>query len=266
VTDLDSLTQCCRRAQPETIFHLAGDTSGRRFHGDWHDIERALQVNFQGTLNMVRAAVLSAAPVRNFIRTGGLEEYGAGSTPFTEDQRERPRSPYSASQVAVTHFCQMLQPQLPFDVVTLRPALVCGPAQSTDFLIPGLIDALLRGKRFATTNGEQMRDLLYVDDVVAALRAAGQAHDLKGAIINICSGREHRIRDVVAWIATALDATSLVDFGAAPERDGDLVHLRGDTAQAQRLLGWRAVVSVHDGLSRTIEWYRSQSGMQGQDH
>lgn len=261
VADLDSLTECCRRAQPESIFHLAGDTLGRRVHGDWHDVERALLVNFQGTLNMVRAAVLSAAPVRTFIRTGGLEEYGTGPTPFTEDQRERPRSPYSASQVATTHFCQMLQPQLPFDVVTLRPALVYGPAQSTDFLIPGLIDALLRGKRFATTNGEQKRDLLYVDDVVAALRAAGRAHDLKGAVINVCSGREHRIGDVVAWIANALNSTSLLDVGAAPARDGDLVHLRGDTGKAKRLLGWRPAVPLHDGLSRTIEWRRSQADM-----
>lgn len=258
VTDVETLTECCRRAQPEIIFHMAGDPSSRRFRGDWKVIDHALSVHFTGTLNMIRAAVLSGAPVRTFIRTGSLEEYGVGPTPYKEGQREQSRSPYTASQVATTHFCQMLQPQVPFPLVTLRPALVYGPAQSMDFLIPSLIDALLRGRRFVTTSGEQVRDLLYVDDVIAALCAAAEADDLGGKIINICSGCECRVRDIVTFIADAMNARDLLDLGAAPPREGDLVRVQGNAGQAEHLLGWRPVVSLNDGLRRTIEWHRGQ--------
>jgi len=202
ITDQRPVQRCVRGVQPDVIFHLAGNTAGRRFQGDWLQVERAIADNFLGTMEVVRAAAESGATVRTFIRTGGLEEYGAGPVPYVEAQREQPRSPYSASQVAATHWCQMLQPQLPFAVVTLRPALIYGPAQSLDFLIPALISALLQRKLFSMTDGAQCRDLLYVDDFVdAVICAATTDSDLRGAILNVSTGEEHSMRDVAACIA-----------------------------------------------------------------
>src|SRR5439155_5299425 len=126
----------------------------------------------------------------------GLEEYGSGPAPFVESQREAPRSAYSASQVAGTHLVQALQPSLPFAAVTLRPTLIYGPGQSTDFLIPALIEALLGGRPFALSEGRQRRDLLHIDDLVTAMLAASSGEGMAGEVINVASGTARQIRTV----------------------------------------------------------------------
>src|SRR5439155_23050557 len=106
---------------------------------------------------------------------GGLEEYGTAPTPYDEFQREAPISPYSASQVATAHYVGVLQHHTMARIVTLRPALVYGPDQSTDFFIPSLIVSCLRGATFDMTDGTQGRDLLYIDDLVDAIVLAATA-------------------------------------------------------------------------------------------
>ena len=257
VTDYESVLRCCRGTMPVAIVHLAGDTSGRRFEGDWTVVDLSVAVNLQGTLNLVRGAVESGAPVSILLRAGGLEEYGTGETPYDEAQREQPSSPYSAAQVAATHFCQMLQHSAAFGIVTLRPALVYGPAQSAAFFIPSLILSCLRKTRFEMTSGEQQRDLIFVEDLVDAFLRALTRDDLRGDVINIASGEEHSIRDVAQTIVELTGAPGVLRIGAAAERAVDLKHLVARAERAEATLGWRPTVRLIEGLRRTIAWYRA---------
>lgn len=258
MTDFASVLAACRGARPETIFHLAGDTGLRAFSGDWASVERAATTGIGGLMRLLQAASEAAPELRCLVRAGGLEEYGAGPSPFVETQREAPCSPYSFAQAAGAHLCQMMQPYLPFAVVTLRPTLIYGPEQSSGFLIPSLIHALLRGRRFTLTEGRQRRDLLHVDDFVSAALAAAEQDDLRGAVLNIASGEGHAIRDIATRIAEMLDATALLDVGGAPERPTEIFDLVGDATSARIRLGWRPQVSLDEGLARTIGWHREQ--------
>jgi nucleoside-diphosphate-sugar epimerase len=257
--DAESLGAACRAGAVTAVLHCAGDTTARRFTGDWTAVSRAMKVNLRGTLAVLEGAA-RADTVRTVVRLGGLEEYGTAPTPWDESQREEPSSPYSASQVAATHACQAMQPHLPFAVITLRPSLVYGPGQSSDFLIPALITALLRGGRFAMTAGEQGRDLLYVDDFVEAMLLAAGRSDLRGGLFNISSGREWPVVDVARRIAALIGAMDALDIGALAPRAGDLVHLVGRNDRAAELLAWQPRVSLEDGLRRTIAWHREQLG------
>jgi nucleoside-diphosphate-sugar epimerase len=212
-------------------------------------------VNLEGTLTMVRETVEARHPVAVFVRAGGLEEYGTGATPYVETQREQPISPYSASQVAATHYCEMLQRQTTTPLVTLRPALVYGPAQSTDFLIPSLITSCLHGTDFDMTAGTQYRDLLYIDDLVDAFVRALTREGVTG-VINVGHGIEHAIRDVAQEIVRLCGTESRLRLGARPERPGDLPHLVTTTQRANELLDWQPAVPLTEGLARTIAWYR----------
>ena len=256
MADAASLRAACRGARPETIFHLAGDTSLRAFSGDWASLERAATTGLGGLMNLLQAAREEAPELRSLVRTGGLEEYGAGPSPFVESQREAPCSPYSFAQTAGTHLSQMMQPHLPFAVVTLRPTLIYGPDQSADFLIPALIRALLHGRRFTLTEGRQRRDLLHVDDFVAAALGAADHDSLRGAVLNIASGEGHAIRDIATRIAGMVEATALLDIGGAPERATEIFDLVGDAALARAKLGWTPRVTLDEGLARTIAWHR----------
>lgn len=257
VSDAASLTAAIAGARPQVVYHLAADTGVRRLGQGWAGVERSIRVNLEGTLAVLRAALEAREPVERFVRAGGLEEYGDGATPYDEGQREQPISPYSASQVAATHYCEMLQRGTSTTIVTLRPALVYGPGQSSDFFIPSLIRSCLRDEDFEMTSGAQHRDLLYVDDVVEAFLLAGSRPTVTGGVINVGHGVEHAVRDVAELIVRLTGTRARLRIGARPERARDLEHLVTGTARAHAMLGWRPAVELEDGLRRTIDWYRS---------
>jgi nucleoside-diphosphate-sugar epimerase len=257
VTDRDALHAAFEGAAPDLVVHLAADTTVRRTHEGWAGVERSVRVNLEGTLAMVRETIDARHPVSVFVRAGGLEEYGTGATPYVETQREQPISPYSASQVAATHYCEMLQRETATPLITLRPALVYGPGQSTDFLIPSLITSCLRGIDFDMTAGTQYRDLLYIDDLIEAFVRALTREGVRG-VINVGHGIEHAVRDVAQEIVRLCGSESRLRIGARPARPGDLAHLVTSTRRSSELLDWQPAVPLAEGLVRTIAWYRAQ--------
>ncbi|MDQ2665183.1 MAG: SDR family NAD(P)-dependent oxidoreductase [Gemmatimonadota bacterium] len=259
ITDRSSVQRVVDGARPDIVYHLAADTGVRRLGEGWPGLERSLRVNLEGTLGVLRACLDAAHPVRAFVRTGGLEEYGDGPIPYREDQRERPISPYSASQVAATHYAQMLQHGTATAIVTVRPALVYGPGQSSDFFIPSLIARCLRHEDFAMSEGHQRRDLLYIDDLVGALVRAGAREGLGGTVINVGHGFAHAMVDVAREIVALSGSTGVLRIGALPARSRDIEHLVADTSRAKALLSWTPGVSLTDGLRRTIAWHRAQA-------
>ena len=258
LTDPAALTRLIAQTAPETIFHLAGDTSVRHFAGDWAVIDRAIAANVTGSLTVLRAAMEGGGTVRRIVRTGGLEEYGTGPSPSDEAQREAPVSPYSASQVAVTHWYAMMQAHTPIMLTSLRPALIYGPDQSPAFLIPALIRALLAGQRFAMGDGRQRRDVLFVDDMIRAFLLTADRDDLRGAVINISSGDAVPMGRIARQIAVLLGGEDRLDIGTRPPRAMDIAALAGRNALAERLIGWQPQVTLAEGLARTVAWHRSE--------
>ncbi len=257
VTDYQSLLTCFRKAAPRIVFHLAGDTSARRSQGGWDALMRSFDVNLVGTINVIRAADECRPTVKSIVRAGGLEEYGLAGVPYVETAREQPVSPYSASQVAATHFCQAIQLQMEFQIVTVRPALVYGPGQRTAFFIPALIQSCLAGNDFDMTAGTQARDLIYIDDVIEGILLAGAAEDARGAIINLSTGVEHSMATVSEMIGEMTGATTRIRRGGPSVQINDLQHLYASNDVAKKLLGWEPRISLEEGLARTIDAARS---------
>jgi UDP-glucose 4-epimerase len=257
--DVSAIRNCVSQCRPDVVFHLAADTGARGSGADFARVDASLNVNLRATLHLLRELQEAQAPIRTFIRTGGLEEYGCGPVPSSETQRESPVSPYSASQVAATHYCAMLQPYLRFAVVTIRPALIYGPAQSRRFFIPALIEHCLAGRNFPMTTGEQRRELLYIDDAVEVLVRAARTAGLAGEIINAGSGSAPRIIEIAHAVQHAVGSHIQLVAGLLPERAGEIPHLLCNSEKAARLLGWRAETSLPAGLARTVAWYRKRS-------
>jgi len=266
LTDTEFVSRCMLECRPEMVFHLAADTRSRGMGADFSAIKSTLAINLVATLGLLEKLNHGDWPVRSFVRTGGLEEYGSGPYPSIESQRESPVSPYSASQVAATHYCVMLQQYLRFPAITIRPALIYGPAQSSQFFIPSLIEHCLRGRDFEMTSGQQARDLLYVDDVVDALIRASVADGLGGQIINVGSAKEYRLLDVAQAVRAAAGATIGLRVGCAPERPAEIQQLVCNSDKARVLLGWVAQTDLQTGLARTLGWYRKHLDRASDDH
>ena len=257
LTDFPSLERCVAGSKPDVVFHLGGGSFGRPWGADLNEIDSIIEVNVKGTLNLLRAIHKSQLHLKRFVRTGGLLEYGDGPLPFDETQRELPASAYPASQAATTMLLNALYQQLTFPVITLRLASVYGPARSADFFLPSLVIHCLEGRDFEMTAGEQMWDLIYVDDVIDAYVKVVQADIDTGEIINIGTGEAFKLREVAEIIVGKTESEKLLKIGALPEQAGKIRHLQCRIGKAKKLLGWSPTTSLDIGLERTIAWYRT---------
>jgi len=118
--------------------------------------------------------------------------------------------------------------------------------------------ALVARRPIDLTPGGQARDFVYVEDVVDALVAAGEA-PVDGAVLNVGSGRETTVRQACLLLAEAAGADpSLLRFGELPYRPGERFAWRADPGAAAQTIGWRARTPLEDGLARTVAALRCE--------
>lgn len=232
------------KIRPEIVFHLAAEGVTDPFLS----ADLALGVNLDGAINVIRAAATAGA--RRIIHTGTSYEYGDRAEAGQLD----PISPYAASKAAAWAFCRMYHRTMRWPIVCLRLFQVYGPGQART-LIPSAIEAGLKGRRFPTTAGEQMRDWIYVDDVVDAYLRAATAEGIEGQSFDIGTGQGTSVRAVVEALFKSFDP-SLLQIGALPYRPGEVWSLVANVEHTQQYLGWQATVSLHDGLERTLASWR----------
>ncbi len=238
-----------RECQPSKVYHLAA--VGVTDPGV--DPTLAAQVNVLGTLNLLEA--LKETEFNCFVNTGTCYEYGHNDPPMREDQMVDPINAYAASKSAAWLFCNMYHRTRGYPIVTVRPFTVYGPRQSARALIPQTVLSALRGEDFATTGGEQTRDFTYVDDVVEGYIRASLSEKAIGQTINLGTGEEHPIKDVVLKTLELMGNPVKPLIGALPYRPREIWRLYSDSSKARELLGWQPQVGLEDGLRKTIEWY-----------
>lgn len=243
-----------KKINPDKAFHLASFVDPAR---DLSLLEEMLRVNLGGTINFI--AAFKGLDCEAIVNTGTCEEYGGNKAPFKEADLPHPVSPYSASKVAGTFYCQMLYGSFGVPVVTLRPFLTYGPRQSTDLFIPSLIKSALQGKDFEMTKGDQTREFNYVTDIVDAFIKAASTPKAIGKIINIGCGKDYKIKDVARKIVTMTGRRMRLKIGSLSYREGEVKRFYCDNNVAKNILGWSPKVGLDEGLRRTIEWYKKET-------
>jgi nucleoside-diphosphate-sugar epimerase len=230
--------------RPEVTFHLAAAT------------ERARRAELLAPMvrhNVLPVAALCealvAVPRARLVLVGSAEDYGAAPGPWRESAREEPVSPYGVSKVAAAHVALAAQVAFGLGAVVARPSVVYGPGQRGDHFLPGLIATCLFGGRFAMTPGEQLRDFLYIDDLVAGLLALATRAP-PGRIFNLASGAPVRLVDVACAVQKLVGRGELA-VGALPYRPAEAM-AQEMSVEAARALGWQAEVALDEGLRRTV--------------
>jgi nucleoside-diphosphate-sugar epimerase len=143
-------------------------------------------------------------------------------------------------------------------VAILRLFMVYGPGQQDlRKLVPYVTLSLLKGQTPELSSGTRKVDWIYVEDVAAGYLAAAAAEGVEGSTIDLGSGRLDTVRTVVEELAGLIDSRIQPSFGSIPERALEQTRM-ADVERSFHLLGWRAQVSLRDGLARTAEWYREQ--------
>ena len=132
-----------------------------------------------------------------------------------------------------------------------------GPYEHPSRLVSSVIAALLRGQPAVCTAGTQIRDFMHVSDVASAFVSLLDS-TVQGAV-NIASGNSITIRDVVSKIALLLDRPDLLKLGEIPMPPSDPPLLLADVGRLRNELGWSPSMTLEQGLSDTIQWWRCPS-------
>jgi len=219
--------------------------------------EAYVATNVAGTLNVLDAC--RRAGIDRLVHTSTSEVYGTAQiTPITELHPLRPQSPYAASKAASDHLALAYHLSFDLPVVVLRPFNTFGPRQSLRAVIPTIGAQLLRGGPVRLGSLAPTRDFTYVSDTVAGFIDAATAPAAVGRTIQLGTGVEISIGELSKLLATVVGAPLTVELDAARVRPAasEVERLISDPSLAREVLGWEPLVSLRDGLARTVAWLR----------
>ncbi len=146
-------------------------------------------------------------------------------------------------------------------VVNARLEHVYGPGDGDQKFVPQLLKTLMAGQQVALTPGDQLRDFVHVDDVVAAYLTVleMQAQLPRGLTeIEVGTGETHSVRDFVEQAKASAGSTSPLNFGALPYRDREIMQSVANTS-ALRALGWQHRHDIASGIRATLDVMRSNA-------
>jgi len=245
LTDFDAV-QATLVEDYDYVVNLGGYIDHRLFKDDGRIM---IDTHFRALQNLI--AILSRKSLKRFVQIGSSDEYGNLPAPQHEDLREQPISPYSLAKVASTHFLQMLHSTEKFPGVVLRLFLTYGPHQDERRFLPQIIKACLMDDEFAASEGNQLRDFCYVQDVVRAILLALQTKDIDGHVFNIASGYPVSIRSIIESVQKIVGG-GRPQYGAIPYRTGENMALYASNQKAKKFLSWCPEIPFDVGLKKII--------------
>lgn len=216
-----------------------------------------VESNFMGTLNVLMAC--RDFEVERLVHTSTSEVYGTALKPMIDESHPlQGQSPYSASKIGADKLAESFHCTYDLPVVTVRPFNTYGPRQSARAVIPTIITQAIAGSTIRLGSLDTIRDFTYVDDTVNGFLCAAMAANVDGCTFNLGTGEAVSIGDLSAKIIQKVGTHVKVKADAARlrPRKSEVKRLLSDNSLAREKLGWNPVVSLDDGLDKTIFWIR----------
>jgi len=212
-------------------------------------------VNVGGTVALMEA--MRDVGVHRVVLTSSGAVYGdLAEQPLKETVTPNPRSPYAVSKLAAEFYVRTIGGLWGIETVSLRIFNAYGPGQhltaSHPPVVPHYLKQALRGGTLvAHGDGNQTRDYVYVDDVVSALVAAATAPNINGQVINVGSGVETSIRDLIKCVLEVTGSRAEVIYNA--KTSGGVSRMRADLTVASQKLNYRSSINLSEGLRLTLK-------------
>jgi len=142
-------------------------------------------------------------------------------------------------------------------VVTLRPFNTYGPRQSTRAVLPSILVQLLAGKKEVKLGRlDPKRDLTFVADTVQGFVKAAEVAGIEGEVFQLGTGQTVSIGELFDAACAVLGAKARViqEQDRLRPDNSEVMVLLSDPSKARSVLGWKALVSLEEGLRRTATW------------
>src|SRR5512133_1323033 len=206
-------------------------------------------VNVGGTVALMEA-MRDVGVGRVVLASSGAVYGDLGDQPLRESMTPNPRSPYAVSKLAAEYYVRTIGGLWGIETVSLRIFNAYGSGQHLPASHPPVVphylkQALRSGTLIAHGDGSQTRDYVYVDDVVSALVAAATAPNINGLVINVGSGIETSIRDLIKCVQGVTGSNAEVIYNSSTP--GGVSRLCADLTLANQKLNYRPSIELYDG-------------------
>lgn len=240
------------RTAPEVVYHLAAQVHVAR---SVDDPAKDAAVNVLGTVEVLEAARLGG--VRKVVYASSIASYGEApesELPIDESWDAPALSPYGTSKRVAIEYLRTYEQLYGLSWTALTCANVYGPRQTASGeggVVATFISAMLDGRPVSIHgDGEQTRDLVFVDDVVHAFALAADRAD--GQRLLVGTGERTSVNQLFRALAAATGYAH--EPTPAPPRSGDIRHSALDARAATRELGWKPWTTLEEGLADTLSW------------
>lgn len=252
VCSQDDLAQALEGA--EIVFHEAARVSVRASVKEFY---QDAETNFMGTLNLLRCC--GGSSVRKLVFASSMAVYAEGDAQrgIREDHPTEPISPYGIAKLAAEKYCLQLAREMGIDCHVLRYFNTFGPGQTfTPYVgvITIFIRRLLQGQQpDIFGDGEQRRDFVHVDDIVAAnmlcMRSA-----LPAGVFNVGTGRATSVNELSALLCARIHPA--VTPRHLPAQPSELRHSIADIGRIAAQLGFAPTATLEGRIDEVIAYHR----------
>jgi UDP-glucose 4-epimerase len=251
-TDEAALEAIVRADETDVVFNLAVVPLPA-------SLERPLwSVEHNVRLALVPAELLRRGRFETLVHFSSSEAYGSAAyVPMDEGHPPVPSTPYAASKLAGDQIVLSYQHTFGLDAAIIRPFNNFGPRQNAGSyagIIPIVVNRATRGEPIEIYgDGEQTRDFVFVRDTADAAVAMYGEPATRGRIVNVASGREVSVNELVRLLLEAIGAD--VPVRHVEPRPGDVRRHWASIDLARQLIGYEPRTSLRDGLAETVAWY-----------
>jgi len=248
-------------AGQDVVFNVAGQSGAVRSMEDpWTDLD----VNLRGTLVLLEA-LRTSNQMAKLVVAGSRLQYGRAETlPVAEDADRTPTCLHAVHKSTIESYLGVYQRLFGLRYTAARITNPYGPGQPASTTAYGVINQMIHlalGGRTLTIYGDgaQLRDYVFIDDLVEALLRLGDAAAADGRVYNVGSGQGTSLVDLARRVIDQAGDGRIahVPWPELAERieTGDFV---ADVSRLKAELGWEPATALADGLARTISFYRAR--------
>ncbi len=231
------------------IVNLAG-------HINHHEKKKTFDTHYKGCKNLIDFAVKKK--IKKFIQIGSSVEYGFAQSPISENKKislKNLKSTYGVSKLKASNYLIKTSKKKNLKYIILRPFLIYGPGQSLNRLIPNTILCCLKNQNFPCSDGEQIRDFLYVNDFINLLIKCVLSKNLYNKILNAGSGKPIKVKKIIIKIKKLIKKGNPI-YGKVPLRKDEPLLLYPNLKNTYKYLNWRPKKILLIGLKETIKYYK----------
>ena len=213
--------------------------------------KKFFEVNVNATIDLA-TAVIKEKTAKRFVHISSSEIYGSARyVPMDENHPTIPQSTYAVSKLAGERVIFTLYKEHNLPAVIIRPFNSFGPNITQPYIIPEIINQMLKSDKIKLGNINSKRDLTFVSDTARGIILSLIKEGIAGEVLNLGSQRSYSIKELVDLVSEIMSKKDSSRF-----RPFDVDNLVCNYDRANRLLGWKPEVSIKSGLESTINWIK----------